>query len=118
MSLDSPGAGPGRWPGRVVDAGSSWWKPEFVVLSGQLALIPGGSLTFEIWRYDVTYQDFLVQVHESFKEDPKSRYGQVWFNVLQVHRPELAYQLMGTPLDPFYRDCVPPQTEMHIEKQW
>jgi len=66
----------------------------------------------------MTYEDFLVRVKESLAEDPKSRYGQVWFNVLQVYRPELAYQLMGSPLDPFYRDCVQAQTEKWIEEQW
>ena len=66
----------------------------------------------------MTYQDFLVEVAKSIEENPKSRYGQAWFNTLQVYRSELAYQLMGTPIDPFYRDYVPVQAEILVEKHW
>lgn len=64
------------------------------------------------------YEDFLVLVDKACVENPKSRYGQVWFITLQTYRPELAYQLMGTELDPFYRDCVPGQTETIVRNKW
>ena len=66
----------------------------------------------------MSYQDFLVVVKQAEQENPQSRRGQVWFNTLQVYRPDLAYQLMGTPLDPFYRDSIPGNTENFVEEQW
>ena len=38
--------------------------------------------------------------------DKYHRYGQTYFNLLYEFRPEIADQIRGTNLDPFYKETV------------
>ena len=67
----------------------------------------------------MTYEDFLVIVDEEAARNPQMRHAQVWFNMLYMHRPELAHALTGSGLkDPFYETVVPSQHNRYVETQW
>lgn len=47
---------------------------------------------------------YLIKIRKTKNTNPEWREGQVYFNVLEVYLPELAAQVRGTDLDPFYND--------------
>lgn len=53
---------------------------------------------------DLTFQGFVMLVHENRFANPAWRYGQTVMNVLAVARPDLADEIWGGELDPFYDD--------------
>lgn len=46
------------------------------------------------------------------------RHGQWAFNVLTFERSDLASQLTGGPLDPWYSDAVLPEFYKWVERNW
>ena len=66
----------------------------------------------------MTYNDFLSLVAREAARYKEMRYGQVWYNILSLHRPDLAHNINGTPLDPFYKDNVPEESHMFVEDRW
>jgi hypothetical protein len=66
----------------------------------------------------MTYDDFLGLVTNEFQKNRIMRYGQVWGNMLSVYRSELAHQINGTPLDPFYQTDVTEETHEFIRERW
>jgi hypothetical protein len=66
----------------------------------------------------MTYDDFLGLVANETKKNRNMRYGQVWGNMLSVYRSELAHQINGTPLDPFYQSDVTEETHAFIRERW
>lgn len=50
--------------------------------------------------------------------DDTIRYGQVIFNELETHRPDLAKQLYGTLNDPFYQNWLFSWTEKWLQQNW
>ena len=65
----------------------------------------------------MTYGDFLKQV-SIVKKGTDWRYGQAYYNTLARHRPDLADKIRKTPLDPFYRDSVDPETDVFVQENW
>ena len=49
-----------------------------------------------------TLQEYLDAVLVAQRFQPEWRYGQILYNVLSEYRPDLAKQVDGTSLDPFY----------------
>lgn len=66
----------------------------------------------------MTYDDFNVLVAEELEKNRQLRYGQLWFNLLSLHRPDLAHQISGTELDPFYKEIVSVQAHEEIRNSW
>lgn len=59
----------------------------------------------------MTLNDFLAECTREQQNNPGQRWGQALFNVLHTHNPNLAAEIHGTDLDPFYwpvdRDMSP-----------
>lgn len=53
---------------------------------------------------DMTYQEYLIAVLAGQQQHHEWRQGQAYFNVLHVHRPDLADWVRGTHFDPFYNN--------------
>lgn len=56
-----------------------------------------------------TVDDFYAKARAVLVQQPQWRYGQALFNTLSAVRPELAEQVRGTHVDPFYatkRDVI------------
>lgn len=73
--------------------------------------------------YYKSFNDFLADasiVYEKLKNSGQDswRYGQAYFNLLSNHRPDIAEQIRGTKLDPFYKDEVKKETHDFVESQW
>lgn len=72
----------------------------------------------------LSYEEFIMKVsdiHGQIREnDPYVRYGQSLFNTLSHHRPEIAEQLRGTPLDPFHKtgEQISLETYEFIKNLW
>lgn len=67
---------------------------------------------------ECTYPHFLKVVAETFPRDGEIRYGQHYFNVLNVIRPKVAFFLRGSKFDPFYKEEVSPDTEKWVIESW
>ncbi len=54
--------------------------------------------------------EYLNAVADALNNNPRWRYGQTLFNVLYEMHPEVADEIRGADLDPFYKrdrkDCV------------
>jgi hypothetical protein len=72
--------------------------------------------------YYKSFNDFLADasiVYEKLKGDGfLLRYGQVYFNLLHEHRPDISEKLRNSMLDPFYKDFVDTETHKLVEKMW
>lgn len=72
--------------------------------------------------YYKSFNDFLADasiVYEKLKGDGFNlRYGQVYFNLLFQHRPDISEKMRGTELDPFHFEMVKSETHRLVEKMW
>lgn len=74
--------------------------------------------------YDyISYNDFIADVsiqYERQKNDKYPiRYGQMYFNLLEIAKPALANQLRESLYDPFYViDDKIPETHAYVESRW
>jgi len=72
--------------------------------------------------YYKSFNDFLADasiVYEKLKGNGfDHRYGQVYFNLLVEHRPDISEKIRGTMLDPFYKEFVKTETHQFVEKSW
>jgi len=70
----------------------------------------------------LSFNDFLADVsikYEKQKNTPgHARYGQMYFNLLSVSRPDIAERIQHSSLDPFYKDVVSSITHMFVESNW
>ena len=66
----------------------------------------------------MTYEDYLDTVVEEGVRYPTHRRGQMLFNVLHEHRPDLSGQVRGTALDPFYTDAKVDTFLEFVERNW
>ena len=67
---------------------------------------------------ECTYPYFLKVVSETLPRELGIRYGQHYFNILNVIRPEVAKALRGSHLDPFHRSEVSPDVEKFVMESW
>lgn len=66
----------------------------------------------------MTYDDFVALVAKEQAKEPGLRYGQLWYNLLSLHRSDLAHEINGTPLDPFHQEFVPATLHTLIQSRW
>lgn len=52
----------------------------------------------------MTFEGYMTLCRQEKERYPSCRWGQVFFNVLADHRPDLAEQIRATTLDPFHFD--------------
>lgn len=69
-----------------------------------------GGLTF------TEFKAFAESFYGASKDE--YRYGQAVFNALSHARPDIAQNLAGTMLDPFFKDEVSEQTWNYIFLRW
>lgn len=70
----------------------------------------------------ISFNDFLadasIQFEKTRLKDESIRYGQVYFNLLNQSRPEIAAKLRGSELDPFHRELVDDKVHAFVEYLW
>lgn len=73
----------------------------------------------------LSYNEFVADISIGYENhlqvtvpNKQERYGQYFFNMLRVVRPDVAEVLRGSPLDPFYREMVRPEEHIQIETLW
>lgn len=52
----------------------------------------------------MTFEEFVLRANVRAARSRFERRGQAYFNVLHDERPDIAQELVGGPLDPFYDD--------------
>jgi len=66
-----------------------------------------------------TYNDFHLRVDKTYNVvKNEQRFGQYYFNCLHSLRPDLANQIRGNKLDPFFKDNVPAETMKFVAENW
>lgn len=66
----------------------------------------------------MTYQEYLSQALTRRLCSPHERLGQVYMNVLETVRPDLADRIRGSVRDPFYNDDFFPAFMVFVEESW
>ena len=67
----------------------------------------------------MTFAEYLSLSEKTYCEKVKQwRRGQTFYNILDFHRPELAWQVIASALDPFYQDENLPEFLTWVEKNW
>ncbi len=66
----------------------------------------------------MNYYGFRLAVQQHYGEFPHLRIGQVYFNLLDEVRPDLAEKLRGSPHDPFNATEIPIEAEQLVEREW
>lgn len=66
----------------------------------------------------ISYTEFLAEVTILHARLDGYRYGQVYFNHLRSHRPDIAEAIRSTIHDPFHRDIVSTQCHDIVERKW
>lgn len=70
----------------------------------------------------LSFNDFLADASITYERMKSSgmqyRYGQVYFNLLFQHRPDISEKIRGTAIDPFYKEIVSSVTHSFVEKSW
>ena len=70
----------------------------------------------------MTPDEYFAAVANVQKANPAWRYGQSCFNVLLLHRPELAERIRGTDADPFHArsDSDPRMQRFYrfVDEEW
>ena len=68
---------------------------------------------------NITYGQFVLACLEYHRQGADDqRLGQAVYNFLSLVRPDIASQIRGTPLDPFYRDTLTDEVWEYIESKW
>lgn len=67
----------------------------------------------------MTYTEFVINVTTHFGTHRHNiRFGQAVYNCLATARPEIASQLIDTPLDPFHKNKVGEEVWEFIRERW
>ena len=66
----------------------------------------------------MTFTEYLLKVVGQVVEIPHYRTGQAYFNTLMDCKPEMAYFLKGTVLDPYYDDKNVPAFLAYVGEHW
>jgi hypothetical protein len=64
----------------------------------------------------MTYGEYVTEVTTG--QHYTQRPGQYAYYVLQMHRPDIANQVLGTDLDPFHKDEVEVSFLEYVAQQW
>lgn len=65
----------------------------------------------------MTFDEFIFLADRRYKRIEYERYGQAFFNELYSVRPELADEIRGTHLDPFYTGTGP-ELYLFLSERW
>jgi hypothetical protein len=66
----------------------------------------------------ISYEDFDQLVKSTHESKPEWKYGQVYYNLLSYHRPDIANQIQGTLMDPFHKTQVSLHTINFVKSKW
>jgi hypothetical protein len=67
----------------------------------------------------MTYGEFIDNANAyALKNADEQREGQAFYNYLSIARPDIASQLVGTDLDPFYHDYVSMEVWNFVKNAW
>lgn len=69
----------------------------------------------------MNYDQFLAQVHKEHAEQPVKgdlRLGQIFFNKLCEIRPNIANELRGSMLDPFFKERITNVVSEFVRERW
>jgi len=66
----------------------------------------------------VNYYSFRLVVQQEWAERQNLRLGQVYLDILDELRPDLANKLRGSLHDPFYKNEIPVEAEQLVEREW
>jgi hypothetical protein len=66
----------------------------------------------------MTYEEYLSRCLSRRLLSPTERLGQVYMNVLEDERPDLADQIRGSVRDPFYNDSFYFEFMKWVEANW
>jgi hypothetical protein len=73
----------------------------------------------------LSYNEFVADISIGYENhlqvtvpNRQERYGQYFFNMLRVVRPDVAEVLRGSMIDPFYLEMVTPTVHIQIETLW
>lgn len=65
----------------------------------------------------MTFEEFNKETAKRYHTVGDERYGQAFFNVLYQVRPEIADEIRGTSLDPFYTG-LSAETYLFVQERW
>lgn len=69
-----------------------------------------------------SWDQFRNHVYNRYRDmrrvDPSLRLGQVLYNELYRHRPDISEQIRATELDPFHHDSIPTEVDTFIKNNW
>lgn len=69
----------------------------------------------------MTYIDFVINTTKMYNHPNNAegwRLGQAVYNRLHEIRPDIANKIVGTPLDPYYKNSVTTETWEFIHQNW
>lgn len=66
----------------------------------------------------MTYDQFLEQVNLAHETQSEQRLGQIYFNLLSQVRPQIAEELRGSMLDPFFKHRITQVTNDFVSQRW
>lgn len=69
----------------------------------------------------MTFQEFharVLSIHQMQPVPGELRLGQVFFNELASIRPDIAEQIRGTMLDPFYKERITNAVGNFVRERW
>lgn len=67
----------------------------------------------------LTFTQFVALSGTYYGQNKRNlRFGQSVFIILDQVRPDIANQLVGTPLDPFHKNSVTDEVWAFIEERW
>lgn len=67
----------------------------------------------------MTYTEFIINATQYFGAHRREqRFGQAVYNCLATARPDIASQIVDTPLDPFHKNSVSDDVWQFIKEKW
>lgn len=66
----------------------------------------------------ILHEEYIAEVSYELRKHPEWRLGQTYFNVLAAVRPDLAAEVNGSLIDPFYRDARLPDFNEFVLENW
>lgn len=73
----------------------------------------------DLWVRWRTFAESLLKEHRPHTRDKLDlRLGQALFNALTWYREDIAYQISGSLIDPFYNDDIVPAFLEKVDELW
>lgn len=66
-----------------------------------------------------TFEEYVVEAEQGYHPRRREgRQGQWFYNTLVLVRPDIAYEVLGSSLDPFFDDARLPEFLHFVERAW